>query len=257
MLQYFYHHMKIIVQNIATTYTDRGTGPVILCLHGWKDSLRTFDALEPALLKKGRVIALDLPGFGETGNPPEAWQVGDYVQFVADFLKKIDIEADYLIGHSFGGRIIIKGVGEGTLKARKIVLMASAGITPEQTVYTKMSRVPLKMLGWILRVPPFIFFRSFMRRMFYTAIGSDYFNAGALQETFIKIIAEDLSDYARKISAPTLLIWGKDDAATPVKLGEKLRDLIRGSRLEVFPNTGHFVHHEKAAEVGGLIERFL
>jgi pimeloyl-ACP methyl ester carboxylesterase len=249
--------MKLIVQNIATTYTDRGTGPVILCLHGWKDSLRTFDSLEPALLQKGRVIAVDLPGFGETGNPPEAWQVGDYVQFVADFLKKLNVEADVLIGHSFGGRIIIKGVGEGKMRARKIVLMAAAGITPEQTVYTRMTKLPLKMLGWILRVPPFNFFRNYMRRMFYTAIGSDYFNAGALQETFIKIIAEDLSDYARKISAPTLLIWGKDDAATPVKLGEKLRDLIRNSRLEVFPNTGHFVHHEKATEVGDLIKRFL
>ncbi len=44
--------MKIIVNNIATEYTDEGSGPVILCLHGWKDSLRTFDALEPELVKK-------------------------------------------------------------------------------------------------------------------------------------------------------------------------------------------------------------
>ncbi len=44
--------MKIIIQNIATEYTDEGSGPIILCLHGWKDSLRTFDALEPELAKK-------------------------------------------------------------------------------------------------------------------------------------------------------------------------------------------------------------
>ena len=249
--------MKIIVQNIATTYTDRGTGPVILCLHGWKDSLRTFDSLEPALLKKGRVIALDLPGFGETGNPPEAWQVSDYVRFVADFLKKIDVETEYLVGHSFGGRLIIKGVGEGLLKARKIILIAAAGVVTEKTIYTRASKIIFRILGWILKVPPFSFVRSFVRKIFYTAIGSDYFNAGALQETFIKIIAEDLSDFARRITVPTLLIWGEHDKATSIKLGKALNSMIRDSRLEVFADAGHFVHHEKSVEVSNLIENFL
>ncbi len=254
---FWYSIMKIIVQNIATTYTNRGTGPVILCLHGWKDSLRTFDSIESALLKRGRVIALDLPGFGETGNPPEAWQVGDYVKFVSDFLKKIGVESDYLIGHSFGGRIIIKGIGDGSLSARKIVLIASAGLTTEKTIYTRITKIFFKVSAWILRIPPFSYLRSFVRKVFYTAIGSDYFNAGALQETFIKIIAEDLSDTARRITTPTLLIWGAKDDATPVKHGKALQSMIRDSRLEIFTDAGHFVHHEKAVEVGNLIEEFL
>ncbi len=249
--------MKIIIQNIATEYTDEGSGPVILCLHGWKDSLRTFDALEPALLQKGRVIAVDLPGFGETGNPPEAWQVGDYVQFVADFLKKLNVEADVLIGHSFGGRIIIKGLGEGKLRAQKIVLIASAGIVPEKTWRSRLVAIVSRAAAVFFRIPPFHFLRNKMRAIFYKKIGSDYLNAGALQETFLKIIAEDLSDYARRITIPTLLIWGKHDKATPLATAEKLHALIAGSRLEVFPDAAHFVHHEKAVEVGGLISRFL
>ncbi len=249
--------MKLIIQNIATEYTDEGSGPVILCLHGWKDSLHTFDSLKPALLKKGRVIALDLPGFGETGNPPGAWQVNDYVQFVANFLQKMNVDADFLVGHSFGGRVIIKGLGEGKLRAKKVVLIAAAGIVPEKTWRSRLVAIVSRVAAVFFRIPPFHFLRNKIRTIFYKIIGSDYLNAGALQETFVKIIAEDLSDYARRITIPTLLIWGKHDKATPLATAEKLHALIPDSRLEVFPDAAHFVHHEKAVEVGSLIEGFL
>ncbi len=249
--------MKLIIQNIATEYTDEGSGPVILCLHGWKDSLHTFDSLKAALLKKGRVVALDLPGFGETSNPPEAWQVNDYVQFVADFLQKMNVEVDFMVGHSFGGRVIIKGIGEGKLRAQKVVLIAAAGIVPEKTWRSRLVAIISQVASVFFRIPPFHFLRNKIRAVFYKKIGSDYLNAGALQETFVKIIAEDLSDYARRITIPTLLIWGKHDKATPVATAEKLHTLIVGSRLEVFPDAAHFVHHEKEVEVGALIEGFL
>lgn len=249
--------MKIIVQNIATEYTDEGSGLVILCLHGWKDSSRTFDSLKPALLSKGRVIALDLPGFGETGNPPRAWQVNDYVQFVADFLQKMNVDADFLVGHSFGGRVIIKGLGEGKLRAQKVVLIAAAGIVPEKTWRSRLVTIVSRVAAVFFRIPPFHFLRNKIRAVFYKIIGSDYLNAGALQETFVKIITEDLSDYARHITIPTLLIWGKHDKATPLSTAEKLHALIQDSRLEVFPDAAHFVHHEKAVEAGSLIEGFL
>ena len=88
-------------------------------------------------------------------------------------------------------------------------------------------------------------------------IGSDYLAAGPLKETFLNIISEDLSDSAKKITQPTLLIWGEDDTETPLSDGKKMAGLIPNSKLEVIKNAGHFVYKEKTAEVAESIRKFL
>ncbi len=113
--------MKVIVDNIAIESVDSGEGPVILMLHGWKDSLNTFDKLVP-LLPGYRVIRLDMPGFGASDAPRNAWGVGEYVDFVKAFIEKLNISPEIIVGHSFGGRIAIKGVGTGVLKPKMLVL---------------------------------------------------------------------------------------------------------------------------------------
>ena len=76
--------MKVIVNNLATEFEDEGTGPVLLFLHGWKDSLKTFAPLVPGLASDYRVVRLDLPGFGGSEMPSRPWSVSDYVAFVHD-----------------------------------------------------------------------------------------------------------------------------------------------------------------------------
>ena len=120
--------MKIIVQNLATEYLDEGTGEVVLFLHGWQDNLHTFDSLVSLLPPTLRIIRLDLPGFGKSEVPKETWDLNNYVQFVKDFIQKLDIKVYAFIGHSFGGRIVIKGEATKNLQAQKIILIGS-GIT--------------------------------------------------------------------------------------------------------------------------------
>src|SRR3989344_5618914 len=136
--------MKIIIDNLAVEYLDEGSGPTILMLHGWADSLHTWD-LVIAQLTGFRIIRLDLPGFGGSERPKDAWDVGAYVQFVLAFCKKLEYEIDILIGHSFGGRIIIKGIGTGALSAKKIVLVASAGVEKKRTAKNEVYRIIAKI----------------------------------------------------------------------------------------------------------------
>lgn len=249
--------MKVIVQNLATEYLDEGSGPILLLLHGWQDNLHTFDALTVQLSQQFRVIRLDMPGFGKTEAAKDAWNLSDYIQFVHDFIIKLNLNITALLGHSFGGRVIIKGLATNKLQANKVVLIGSAGIAKTKTLRTTATRIITKLGSAVMYIPPLLFWRKQLRKKLYQFIGSDYLNAGHLQATFLKVINEDLSVFAAKIKQPTLLIWGANDSATPLTDGQRLHTLISQSRLQVLPNAGHFVHQEKSSEVINMIKAFL
>jgi pimeloyl-ACP methyl ester carboxylesterase len=249
--------MKIIVQNLAVEYQDEGTGPVVLFLHGWKDTLHTFDSIVNVLKSNYRIIRLDLPGFGKSELPKNDWNLSNYVDLVNDFIKKLDFEVYVAIGHSFGGRVIIKGSFEKNINPEKIILIASAGLAKIRTWRNVVLMILSKIGKIITLLPPFIFWRTELRRRLYRAVGSDYFSAGSLQKIFLNIIKEDLSNLANQIKQPVLLIWGDQDDQTPLADGRRLAGLIPSSHLEVIKGAGHFVHQERSIEVAKLIENFL
>ncbi len=236
---------------------DEGSGPVILLLHGWKSDLHTFDPLISAFTGSFRVVRLDLPGFGGSEVPKDSWGVGEYALFVKAFIHKLGISVDTLVGHSFGGRITLKGVGLGELHPKKVVLIASAGLAKHKTLRNRLFGI-LAKVGKMLTVLFPASFRSSLRHRLYQATGSsDYLNAGVLKETSLKVIREDLSGCARGVEVPTLLIWGENDTATPLSDGKRLAELISGSRLEILEGAGHFVHQERSREVMELIKKFV
>ena len=248
--------MKVLVNNLAIEYTDEGRGPVMLLLHGWKDSLHTFDILFPGLSTSFRVIRLDLPGFGGSEMSKEPWGTGEYVQFVKAFIDKIGISVNVLVGHSFGGRIVVKGVGIGSLQPRKAVLIGSAGLVKQVATRNQL----FKIIAKVGKIALFLFpsgVKEELRQKLYRKVGSgDYISAGALKETFLKITGEDLSLVAQKINVPTLLIWGEKDTETPLSDGKRFQGLIFDSTLKVIKGAGHFVHQERAEDVAALINKF-
>jgi len=248
--------VKVIVQNIAAEYKDEGAGPVMLMLHGWQDTLHTFDDVVPFLSTDWRVVRLDLPGFGATEGPDRGWYLDDYVQFVYDFLQKLDIQPSVIVGHSMGGRIVIKGSAAKVLPAGKIVLIASAGVARRTTVRNAFIAAAAKTGGIVSYIPPLLFWRQMLRRKLYDRLGSDYLKAGPLKETFLNIIREDLSSFAAIIKVPALLVWGANDTMTPLKEGRRLALLIRNSILKIIPGAGHMVHRKHAREVADHIREF-
>lgn len=249
--------MKAIVQNLATEYQDVGAGQVLLLLHGWKDNLRTFDPIVGALSGEYRIIRLDLPGFGGTERPSSPWGLDEYVQFVKDFVHKLNVNIDVIAGHSFGGRIATKGIASHEFNTKRLILIASAGVAKRRTVRNVLLKILAKLGKAILYIPPLVFWRERIRKNLYRRIGSDYADTGALRETFLRVIADDLSDEAKEITVPTLLIWGSEDIETPLNEGERLHRLISNSRLEVMRGAGHFVHRERPKEVVELISTFI
>jgi pimeloyl-ACP methyl ester carboxylesterase len=251
--------MKVIVNNLAVEYEDQGNrgGNVMLFLHGWKNNLHSFDLIVPDLLLSCRIVRLDLPGFGGSEMPSIDWDLDDYVDFVGAFTKKVGIRCDVLIGHSLGGRIAIKGLARHIFSPSKIVLIASAGIAEIKPVRRNIIILIAKAGKALTAIPPLSFMRERLRKFLYRKIGSDYGTAGVLSRVFVNIVREDLSESARAITVPALLIWGDRDTETPVSDGERLSRLIPGSRLAVIPGAGHFVHQERPREVVEIIKSFL
>lgn len=250
---------QVVVNSLLTTYEDEGTGkPAIVFLHGWGGGRYSLQPLWSKLSAHHRVLSLDFPGFGSSQTPPQDWTVSDFSNHVLSLLEKVGVADNYaLIGHSFGGRVILSGAGHNVLQPSKIVLIDAAGVADRSrgnVGYAMMAKAGKGLLS----LPGLKGLQVKARRKLYKGIGNtDYLEAGSMQKVFTNTISEDLSAQAAKISAPTLLIWGENDTETPLSEGKKLAKLISGSKLKVLSGLGHFPFDEDASAVLGLVERFL
>lgn len=254
--------MQVVVDALLTTYDRVGSAagskprPIIVLLHGWGDNASSWLQLRDALADTYDVIALNLPGFGGSQQPSQAWGLTDYAAFVAAFLKKIDAKPYAYIAHSNGGAIAIRGLANGVLSAEKLVLLASAGIRSELQGRKKVLRV-LAKTGKIITMPLPASVRKSLRRRLYTSAGSDMLVAEHMEATFKKIVTDDIQSDAAKVQQPSLLIYGEDDLSTPVHYGRILHSLIAGSTLETIGGAGHFVHLDEPQQVETMIRKFL
>lgn len=249
--------MQIVVNGLMTRYQQYGSsGKVVLLIHGWGDRLETFQSIL-GYLEGYKVICLDLPGFGDTQMPNEQWDLNNYAQFLNDFLRKLNINELYaVVGHSNGGALAIKAIAIGQLKPDKLVLLAASGVRDGSS----LKRASIKAVAKTGKVATFWLPKSTKQKLqkkLYGTVGSDMLVAPHMQETFKLTVRQDIQADAEKITIPTLLIYGEDDKATPVKqIGERLHRKIANSEIVILPG-GHFIHQDDPAEVGTKLERFL
>lgn len=248
--------MNIIVDNLDTKVEVSGGGLSILMLHGWKDSLDTFDTLTSDLEQDFKVIRIDLPGFGGTQAPNEPWTTSRYADFVAKTLLKLEENEIYaVIAHSMGARIAINMLARRAIEAEKLILIAGAGIPASDSRKNTLNALAKggKALSSILPASG----QEKLRQQFYKMSGSDYLGAGELTETFKLLVNEDSREYAKDIRIPTLLIYSDNDKLTPLSFGEQYQELIPSARLENVGSLGHNIHKNDPEKVVGLIRDFL
>lgn len=249
--------MQVIVDNLAVEYDDHGQGPTVVLIHGWQDTRRTFDRLVASLTGPVRVVRLDLPGFGQSEMPKEPWTLTNYVDFVAHFLHKLAIQPSVLVGHSFGGRIVIAGLASHKLTTRRCILVAAAGVTERRPLRNALYRVVAKVGKVGASLPVVSRWRQPLRRALYRRADSDYASAGPLTATYLNIVSEDLSSAAAKLTVPTVLFWGADDTVTPLRDGQRLQQLIVNAQLDVVVHGTHAVHQEAPDRLAAHVQAFL
>jgi pimeloyl-ACP methyl ester carboxylesterase len=250
--------MNIVVDDYVVNYEYRGKGKIVLLLHGWGDTLSTFHSISSILSTSYTLISVDLIGFGGSDAPKGALNLHDYAEFVKKFIRKLtgSDELYAIVGHSNGGAIAIKIVSEDMLRCDKLVLLASSGI---RSTY-KPRKKALRLAAKTAKIPIMLLPKNIQKKLkkkAYSLMGSDLFVAEHLQDTFKKVVSEDLLEQAKHIAIPTLLLYGSEDTATPPAYGEMYRQNIRGSQLEIIEAAGHFLHHTHDTEVARKIGLFL
>lgn len=249
--------MNIVVDNLLTHYELNGKGKLLLFLHGWGDQLGGLKNLTQPLEAQYQVLAVDLPGFGDSEAPKGAWDLDNYADFLDKLLKKLDLGEPYaVIGHSNGGALAIRALSLKKLSTDKLVLLAASGVRDSQP----MRRAALKTVAKTGKVATFWLpskKRKQLRAQLYGVAGSDLLVVPGMEETFKKSVRQDVQNDAKKLNLPTMLIYARDDRAVPLEDGERYHSLIKDSKLEVVDDAAHFVHQDQPEQVLDLVKGFL
>lgn len=248
--------MQAVVDSYLTEYARDGSGKTVLVLHGWGDNSKGWHGTQEKLAEKFDVVIPDLPGFGGTEAPREDWGLDEYAKFVKAFIKKFRLKVYAIVAHSNGGAIAVRGLAKGLFNTEKLVLLDSAGIRNRYKGRTKALRIVTKT-GKVFTKPLPSNVKKKLRRKLYDSVGSDMLVAEHLQETFKRVVTDDIQGDAAKLHVPTLIVYGEDDLDAPVRYGRILHTLIANSKFEIVPNAGHFVHLDKPETVLENIEAFL
>ena len=240
--------MTINIRNININYIQYGSGSDVVLLHGWGQNIAMMKPIGDRLQKNHRITILDFPGFGESEEPKTALTVYDYCEILEELLKKLKVKKPVIMGHSFGGRIAI--IYASRNEVEKVVLFGSPCIRKEVKPSLK-----LRMLKSLKKIPGINKLEGFAKNH----MGSrDYKNASEImKKILVNLVNEDLSECAKKINVPTLLIWGDRDTEAPVEDAKELEKIIPDAGLIVLPNSTHYAYLENLPQVINILNNFL
>jgi pimeloyl-ACP methyl ester carboxylesterase len=227
-------------------------------MHGWGCDRTIWRVVAERLEQAGhRVTAVDFPGFGGEPEPPAPWGMEDYTVWFEDFLASRNIADPVLVGHSFGGRVALVFASRNPVS--KVVLVDAAGVRPRRGARYYIKVWSFKALK---RLAPLVLGRAraaeiIERRR--AAAGSADYNAASpvMRGTLSRVVNDDLRRFMPLITAPTLLVWGGNDTATPLRDARTMERLIPDAGLVVFDGAGHYSFLDRPAQFAAVLDSFL
>jgi pimeloyl-ACP methyl ester carboxylesterase len=214
-----------------------GEEPLLVWAHGWGHTHANLQPLAEAM-RAARSALLDFPGFGASPLPPGVWDTADYADATAEWLARLPAGRRIWIGHSFGCRVGLQLAARHPETIDALFLIAAAGLQPRRSL---KRRLRLAARRWAFRLARSVVpegpAREGLRRRFGSA---DFANAGPLRPILSKTVSEDLTEVARRVRCPTVLLYGDKDRETPPEIGERFKALIPNSRLFLLRGFDHW-----------------
>lgn len=250
----------IEIRGLRLHYTDSGSGPrTLVLMHGWGCDHTTVASIERTALEEGwRVVNVDFPGFGQSQEPGDVWGVEEYTRAIEELVRRLEIERPSLLGHSFGGRVGILYASRHP-EVDRLILVDAAGIKPRRTFTYYRKVYTFKAMKWLMYLA--LGKKEAERRLDARrakAGSSDYAQASPMMRRILsKVVNEDLTSELPKIKAPTLLVWGTADTATPVADAHKMEALIPDAGLVAFDGCGHYSFLDNPAGFKAVLKSFL
>lgn len=245
---------NVVVNGRAARVLDEGAGPPVVVLHGWGGRIESMTPVLRCLTHHHRVVAIDLPGFGESPLPEGAWGTPDYSAFVRDLLAELGIERAHFVGHSFGAKVSFHTAAVYPALVDKLVLVGSPGLRTPPSVGARAKRFAGRTGRAVGKLgPPG---RAIRQVIYKRVASSDYQTAGDLRPILVKVVNEDYRELLPRVRSSTLLVWGSDDDAAPLVHGQEMEKLIPGSGLVVFEGAGHFAYLDEADRFCRIVRHF-
>ena len=246
------------IGGLETYYALEGQGEPIILLHGWGTSSQSLQPLAAALVEGRRVLTLDLPGFGWSQAPSDAWGSRQYADHVVALLDQVGIERAAVLGHSNGGRVAMQMAVNYPARVSRLLLMASAGVRPPRGARYYARVGTTKVLRLLAALPGLRQVGQRLLARWADRVGSrDYRAAGPMRPTLVRLVNEDLTPMFSRIEAPTLILWGDRDPEVGRRAVELMAAGIRHARLQVFAGAGHFPFREAPDDVLRTVRAFL
>lgn len=232
----------IEIDGVKLHYRDSGEENLrpIIIMHGWGCNVDTVASIENIFKGKMRVINIDLPGHGQSSEPPSVWGIEEFTSMMEKFISKLGLTRPSLVGHSFGGRISILLSSRGDVE--KVLLVDSAGIKPKRTLSYYWKIYSFKTMKHLANI---LFGKKkgseIVEKLRGKKGSADYRNSTPRMRAIMsKCVNEDLKYAMPSIKAPVLLVWGEDDTATPLSDAQTMKRLIPDAGLVSFPGCGHY-----------------
>jgi pimeloyl-ACP methyl ester carboxylesterase len=254
-------------------YVRAGSGPAVVLVHGFASSLYTWKDVIPALASGHDVVALDLPGFGQSDQPADL-SFEDFPRAVLGLMDRLAIGKAALVGNSMGGATAAIVAAEEPERVDALVLIDAAGFNLGPSERPRMVSFAMSRVGSLLaRLPgKRLVVEASLRQVFHDSSHitperlSEYLAAASRPGTFPAIRSLGASSADRqavvtqslpRIRARALVLWGDDDRWIPIAHADRFVAAIPGARKVVIPSCGHVPQEEKPEEVARLLVAFL
>jgi len=261
-------------------YRSEGSGPVIVLVHGITSSSATWERVMPALAERHTVIAPDLLGHGKSAKPRGDYSLGAYASGIRDLFVALGHERATFVGHSLGGGVAMQFSYQFPELCERLVLVDSGGLGRDVSLLLRAATLPgselvLPLLAnpqlldagravgrWLNRVG--VGLRTDIEEI---ARGHASLADREAREAFVHTLRSIIEPGGQRVSAtdrlylaenvPFLIIWGARDKVIPVQHGRRAHEQVPGSRLEVFPESGHFPQLDEPERFVEVLTRFI
>jgi pimeloyl-ACP methyl ester carboxylesterase len=271
---------EIVLHGHRVFYREAGSGPVVVLVHGITSTSATWANVLPYLAERFTVIAPDLLGHGESAKPRGDYSLGAYASGIRDLLMALGHERATFVGHSLGGGVAMQLAYQFPEHCERLVLVSSGGLGRDITALLRAASLPGSELVLPLLVNERVLGAGrlvgrVLRRVglrVHTDLeevlrGHASLSDGEARAAFIHTLRTIVDPWGQRVDAsdrlylaqaiPFLILWGERDPIIPVEHAREAHQLVPGSRLELFPNAGHFPHLDDPLRFLGLLIDFM
>ena len=252
-----------------------GSGAPVVLIHGLGNSIASWRNNIGPLSKSFRVYAVDLPGHGLSTGYDRRYNLSYGAKFMTQLLDSLGLSQVSLAGSSLGGLVAMKTALDLPDKIDRLVLVGSAGLGRELALFLRLLTLP--GVGELMSRPSRRKTRWTLERIIHdhsliteSLLGEvhQYRAMPGVSGTMLQILRTGATIRGQKdevillnqlesLNMPVLIAWGVQDRILPVRHAYRAHEHIKGSRLHIFQECGHWPQLEKSEEFNTLVEEFL